>query len=292
MRSELPVKSNGLHIWTESFGNHLHAPILLIAGAGAQSIFWEDEFCQRLAESERFVVRFDNRDTGLSDSVDFESSPYTINDMAADAISILDAYDLTAAHMVGASGGGLICQVLALEHRRRVLTISALISSPLGTGSNELMNSGYGDLPPPTTEFLEQLQDFVGKVPEDEDAFIDWTLRKYELISGSLEVFDKKAKAEHAELEFARARNLQAMNNHVLAVNISPVSGRALLGGLDVPTLVVHGTEDPLLPYAHGRAIAETIPGAELLTIEKMGHDLPRPAWSQIIKAILQHTTA
>ena len=292
MRSELPVKSNGLHIWTESFGNHLHAPILLIAGAGAQSIFWEDEFCQRLAESERFVVRFDNRDTGLSDSVDFESFPYTINDMAADAIAILDAYDLTAAHMVGASGGGLICQVLALEHRRRVLTISALISSPLGTGSNELPNSGYGDLPPPTTEFLEQLQDFVGEVPEDRDAFIDWTLRKYEAISGSLEVFDKKAKAERAELEFARARNLQAMNNHALAVNISPVSGRALLGGLDVPTLVVHGTEDPLLPYAHGRAIAETIPGAKLLTIEKMGHDLPRPAWSQIIKAILQHTTA
>tara|TARA_B100000674_G_C37839008_1_gene914313 strand:- start:294 stop:1172 length:879 start_codon:yes stop_codon:yes gene_type:complete len=292
MRSELPVKSNGLHIWTESFGNHLHAPILLIAGAGAQSIFWEDEFCQRLAESERFVVRFDNRDTGLSDSVDFESSPYTINDMAADAIAILDAYGLPAAHMVGASGGGLICQVLALEHRTRVLTISALISSPLGTGSNELPNSGYGDLPPPTTEFLEQLQDFVGEVPEDRDAFIDWTLRKYEAISGSLEVFDKKAKAERAELEFARARNLQAMNNHALAVNISPVSGRALLGGLDVPTLVVHGTEDPLLPYAHGRAIAETIPGAELLTIEKMGHDLPRPAWSQIIKAILQHTTA
>ena len=291
MRSELPVKSNGLHIWTESFGNHLHAPILLIAGAGAQSIFWEDEFCQRLAESERFVVRFDNRDTGLSDSVDFESSPYTINDMAADAIAILDAYGLPAAHMVGASGGGLICQVLALEHRTRVLTISALISSPLGTGSNELPNSGYGDLPPPTTEFLEQLQDFVGEVPEDRGAFIDWTLRKYEAISGSLEVFDKKAKAKLAELEFARARNLQAMNNHALAVNISPASGRALLGGLDVPTLVVHGTEDPLLPYAHGRAIAETIPGAELLTIEKMGHDLPRPAWSQIIKAILQHTT-
>jgi len=292
MRTELAVEANGLHIWTESFGNHLHAPILLIAGAGAQSIFWEDEFCHRLAESDRFVVRFDNRDTGLSDSVDFESSPYTINDMAADAVSILDAYNLTAAHMVGASGGGLICQVLALENRRRVLTISALISSPLGTGSNELPNSGYGDLPPPTTEFLEQLQDFVGEVPEDRDAFIDWTLRKYEAISGSLEVFDKKAKAKLAELEFARARNLQAMNNHALAVNISPASGRALLGGLDVPTLVVHGTEDPLLPYAHGRAIAETIPGAELLTIEKMGHDLPRPAWSQIIKAILQHTTA
>ena len=291
MRSELFVKANGLHIWTESFGNHLHAPVLLIAGAGAQSIFWEDEFCQRLVESERFVVRFDNRDTGLSDSVDFESSPYTINDMAADAIAILDAYDLPAAHMVGASGGGLICQVLALEHRRRVLTISALISSPLGTGSNGLPNSGYGDLPPPTTEFLEQLQDFVGEVPEDRDAFIDWTLRKYEAISGSLEVFDKKAKAKIVELEFARARNLQAMNNHALAVNISPVSGRALLGGLDVPTLVVHGTEDPLLPYAHGRAIAEIIPGAELLTIEKMGHDLPRLAWSQIIKAILQHTT-
>jgi len=291
MSSELVVEANGLHIWTESFGHNLHAPILLIAGAGAQSIFWEDEFCQRLAENERLVIRFDNRDTGLSDSVDFESSPYTMNDMAEDALAILDSYDLPAAHMVGASGGGLICQVLALEYRKRVLTISALISSPLGTGSSELSNAGYGELPPPTAEFLEQLQDFVGEVPEDRDAFIDWTLRKYEVVSGSLEAFDKKARAERAELEFARARNLQAMNNHALAVNRSPVSGRALLGGLDVPTLVVHGTEDPLLPYAHGKAIAEIIPGAKLLTIERMGHDLPRAAWYQIIEAIVQHTT-
>ena len=146
-------------------------------------------------------------------------------------------------------------------------------------------------MPPPTPEFLEQLEDFVGEVPKDREAFIDWTLRKHEAISGSLEAFDKKAKAERAELEFARARNLQAMNNHALAVNRSPVSGRALLGGLDVPTLVVHGTEDPLLPYAHGKAIAEIIPGAKLLTIERMGHDLPRAAWSQIIEAIVQHTS-
>ena len=102
MSSELLVEANGLHIWTESFGHDLHAPILLIAGAGAQSIFWEDEFCQRLAENERLVIRFDNRDTGLSDSVDFESSPYTMNDMAEDALAILDSYDLPAAHMVGA----------------------------------------------------------------------------------------------------------------------------------------------------------------------------------------------
>ena len=121
-----------------------------------------------MEESERFVVRFDNRDTGLSDCVDFESSPYTINDMAADAVSILDAYDLLAAHMVGASGGGLICQVLALEHRRRVLTISALISSPLGTGSNELPNSGTETCLRPQPSFLNSSKILLAKCQRTE----------------------------------------------------------------------------------------------------------------------------
>ena len=286
----LYVNANGLNLWTESFGNPDDVPVLLIAGASAQAIFWEDDFCRELSRSGRFVIRYDNRDTGQSDSVDFSVAPYTFNDLALDAVHVLDAYGVTAAHVVGASGGGLICQALALEHRNRIVTMSTLLSSLLGTGSSETANGGYGDLPPPSTEFLESLQEFVGHVPEDRDGFAEWTVRKYRLLAGSIEPFESEIHRSRALREFDRARNLQAMNNHALAAANSAAVDRRHLSALDVPTLVVHGTEDPLLPYAHGKAIADTVPGAKFLTIEKMGHDLPRAAWPQIIPALLQHT--
>ena len=289
--SERIVGSNGLQIWTESFGDPNDSPLLLIAGASAQAIFWANDFCSQLVSGRRFVIRYDSRDTGQSDSVDFALTPYTVSDLADDAVAILDSYDISAAHVVGVSGGGLTCQALALDHRDRVVTISALISSLLGTGSSEAANGGYGELPPPSPGFLEELQEFVGEVPDNREAFIEWSLRKYQLISGSLEAFDQNSKAAQAELEFQRARNLQAMNNHALAFAASSATTRSSLRNLDIPTLVVHGTEDPLLPYAHGEALAETIPGAKLLAIEKMGHDLPRAAWSQVIPAILEHTS-
>ena len=289
--TERIVKSNGLDIWTESFGDPRDTALLLIAGASAQAIFWDDEFCRQLVLGRRFVIRYDNRDTGQSDSVDFNLNPYTTSDLAEDAVAVLDAYDVLAAHVVGVSGGGLICQALALEHRDRIITISALISSLLGTGSSEAANGGYGELPPPSLDFLEELQDFVGEVPTDRQNFVDWTLRKYRLIAGSLEAFDEDSKKAQAELEFERARNLQAMNNHALAFAASSATPISSLRRLKIPTLVIHGTEDRLLPYAHGEAIAETIPGAKLLTIEKMGHDLPQAAWPKVISAILEHTS-
>ena len=289
--TERIVKSNGLEIWAESFGDPQDTALLLIAGASAQAIFWADEFCRQLVLGGRFVIRYDNRDTGQSDSVDFNLNPYTTLDLAEDAVAVLDAHDVLAAHVVGVSGGGLICQALALEHRDRLITISALISSLLGTGSSEAANGGYGELPPPSLDFLEELQDFVGEVPSDRQDFINWTLRKYRLIAGSLEAFDEDSKKAQAELEFERARNLQAMNNHPLAFAAASATPISSLRRLKIPTLVIHGTEDRLLPFAHGEAIAQTIPGAKLLAIEKMGHDLPQAAWPKVISAILEHTS-
>lgn len=284
------VTANGLSIWAEAFGNPNDTPLLLIAGATAQAIFWEEDFCQQLADAGCFVIRYDQRDTGRSDSVDFASAPYAVSALADDAVGILDAYQIPAAHAIGVSGGGLVCQELAREHRDRVITISALLSSLLGTGSGKGENGGYGDLPQPAPAFLENLQELVSEMPVDREGFIAWSLRKYQLIRGTLEPFDREAHQLQAEREFDRAQNLQAMNNHALAFAGSPPHNRQLLRNLEIPTLVVHGTQDPMLPYAHGKAIAETIPGASLRTIDKMGHDLPRAAWPQIIAAILEHT--
>ena len=216
------VRSGLLRIWTESFGDPNDPAVLLIAGASAQAVFWADEFCCQLVAGGRFVIRYDSRDTGLSDSVDFAESPYTVNDLAADAVSVLDAYDIPEAHAVGVSGGGLICQALALDHRDRVITVSALLSSLLGTGSIDNPNGGYGDLPSPSPAFLEKLSEFFGKIPADRKSFIEWSLKKYRLISGSLEPFDQKAGTVQAGLEFDRARNLSSMNNHALAFAASP----------------------------------------------------------------------
>ena len=285
------VRSGLLRIWTESFGDPNDPAVLLIAGASAQAVFWADEFCCQLVAGGRFVIRYDSRDTGLSDSVDFAESPYTVNDLAADAVSVLDAYDIPEAHAVGVSGGGLVCQALALDHRDRVITISALLSSLLGTGSIDNPNGGYGDLPSPSPAFLEKLSEFFGKIPADRKSFIEWSLKKYRLISGSLEPFDQKAGTVQAGLEFDRARNLSSMNNHALAFAASPKTPISRLNDLDIKTLVVHGTEDPLLPYGHGEALSQTIPGAHMMTIEKMGHDLPRAAWSLVISAVLEHTS-
>ena len=285
------VRSGLLRIWTESFGDQNDPAVLLIAGASAQAIFWADEFCCQLVAGGRFVIRYDSRDTGLSDSVDFAESPYTVNDLAADAVSVLDAYDIPEAHAVGVSGGGLVCQALALDHRDRVITISALLSSLLGTGSIDNPNGGYGDLPSPSPAFLEKLSEFFGKIPADRKSFIEWSLKKYRLISGSLEPFDQKAGTVQAGLEFDRARNLSSMNNHALAFAASPKTPISRLNDLDIKTLVVHGTEDRLLPYGHGEALSQTIPGAHMMTIEKMGHDLPRAAWSRVISAVLEHTS-
>jgi pimeloyl-ACP methyl ester carboxylesterase len=285
------VKANGIEIWTEDFGNASDPAVLLVMGASAQGIFWPDEFCGLLVDAGRYVIRFDNRDVGQSRCFDFSADPYTISDMARDAVGVLDAYGIARAHVVGASMGGMICQTLAIEHAERVITFTAIMSSPGGEAVAQVMQGGDAEdaLPPPTQAVIEAAMANMMNPPTTREECIDQRVKLFGILSGSLAEFDEVQSRELFGREYDRARSWTAQNNHGLAVAASS-DRRAALAGVSTPALVIHGTEDPILPYAHGLAIKNAVPGAKLVTIEKMGHDMPEVAWPTIIGSIVEHT--
>lgn len=289
--SERKVKANGIEIWTEDFGLPGDPPILLVMGASAQGIFWDERFCQQLVAGPRHVIRYDNRDTGQSTCFDFEKDPYTLSDLAADAVGVLDAYGLDSAHLVGASMGGMIGQAVAIEYPSRIRTLTSIMSTPAG-GAVAASTQGEQvetDLPPPRPEVIEAGMEAVANPPKTREERIEARLKLFKLLSGTLQEYDEERGRQLFTREYDRARNYEAANNHTLAISSAP-DRREALRTVSVPTLVIHGTEDPILPYEHGVATAEAIPGAELLTIEKMGHDLPESAWPRVVEAILRHT--
>ena len=290
--SERTVKANGIEIWTEAFGDPQDPPILLIMGAGAQGVLWPEDFCQRLVDGGRRVIRYDHRDTGQSTCFDFASQPYTLSDLARDAVGILDAYGIRRVHAVGASMGGMVGQILAIEHADRLLSLTSIMSTP-GGGALASTVLGEGEtapsLPPPEPEFVAALQALLLNPPQTREERIARRLEVFRLTAGSLTPFDGDRLRPMLEREYDRTRNYEARNNHTLAVAREPDRRRAL-AGVSIPTLVIHGTEDPICPHAHGVATAEAIPGARLISIEKMGHELPPAAWPRIAEAILEHT--
>ena len=269
------ITGNGIEIRTESFGNKNDEPLLLIMGAGGAGVYWQDNLIQRLLDAGRFVVRYDNRDTGKSTCFDFTKEPYSLEDMAADAIAVLDAYGIERADIAGASMGGMISQVLMINHPHRLKTATLIMSSPL-SGGGETPTLGSDDLPGPDPAWMEKMIQLAMNIPEDRDAAIEQKVVQFGMLAGSAEPYDAEAVRKIAAIEFDQARNLAASANHSLAIGATTLSDRRpLLRNTNVPTLVIHGTEDPILPYPHGVALAQTIPGAELLTLDKGGHDMP-----------------
>ncbi len=292
--AERTIQGNGIEIWTEDFGNTEHPPILLVMGASAQGILWTDDFIQPLVNSGRYVIRYDNRDTGQTTCFDFENQPYTLGDMARDAVAVLDAYGLRAAHLIGASMGGMIGQTVAIDHPDRILTLTSIMSTPGGSSVADAIGgtAPAGEtLPGPSAELMEVVLKQQADPPQTREERIASKVELFRHLTGSLGPFDEPTYQELFEREYARARDWDAQNNHGLAIAASP-DRRDALAGVTTPTLVIHGTEDPILPYEHGVATAKAIPGAELLSIAGMGHDLPAPALERITSAILRHTAA
>jgi pimeloyl-ACP methyl ester carboxylesterase len=281
--TERMVEANGINISTESFGDPSGEPLLLIMGATAQGIYWTRDFVDRLTDRGRFVIRYDNRDTGQSSCFDFSRNPYTLDDMALDAVGVLDAYDLATAHVAGASMGGMILQMLALNHRSRIRTATIIMSTPTAGGGDQPSLSA-DDLPGPDPEWMERMMALLLEPTNSREAKVQKRIQNFAALAGSIEPFDKQRQRQIAEQEVDRAVDFDAMNNHAMAVGISqPADRRPLLAGIDVPTLVIHGTEDPILPYSHGVALAETIPGAELLTLDGAGHEMPQCYMDEIV---------
>ena len=262
--------TNGIEVEYETFGDPAAPPILLVAGLGAQMISFDDPFCDLLAARGFHVIRFDNRDVGRSTRMD---AAYTLDDMAADADGLLDALGIKAAHVVGVSMGGFIAQLLALNHPERVLSLTSLISGPNGE-----------DQVPPTAEGTAVL---LSPPPETRDEQIALGLKAKQALLGPDDPFDEEWERPRIERAVDRAYNPEGFARQLAAIMSAP--GRLeRLRSLRVPTLVIHGDSDILIPVDNGRNVAAAVPGARMVEIEGMGHDVPRRVWPQVIDAIAE----
>jgi pimeloyl-ACP methyl ester carboxylesterase len=276
------AKINDVTLSVDTFGDAADPALLLIMGAAGSMDRWEDPFCERLAAAGRHVIRYDHRDTGGSTTWPPGEPGYTGDDLVADAVGVLDHLRVDRAHVAGLSMGGGIAQDLAVRHPGRVRTLTLLCTTLAGSGGPEL---------PPMSAELAAV--FSG---EDEPA-PDWA--------------DREAALAHlldAERPYAGARGIdepamRELLGRVLDRSPSPASGDNhfvmeqgegitydQMTGIAAPTLVIHGTHDPLFPTAHGEALAAAIPGARLLLVEGLGHELPRWAWDVVLPALIEQT--
>ena len=294
------VNSGGLRLWTERFGDPADPVVLLIMGTSAQGIGWPDELVEILAGGGRQVIRFDHRDTGQSDCVDFAAVPYTIGDMARDALAVLDGHQVTAAHIAGASLGGRIGQLLAVHYPGRVRTLTAIMTSPMGYRAGPAWARALagqppepGDLPAPAPEFLRHVAAMASSPPATPQERVAANVETWRILNGTTLPFDADAARHHVEASIARARDFQAATRHDLAGRQMTPEQQAPLSRITAPTLVIHGTSDPLLPPPNGQALAALIPGARFEAVPGMGHGFFSPGIpAQIARLILAHTAA
>jgi pimeloyl-ACP methyl ester carboxylesterase len=281
--TEHMIEANGVELCTEAFGNRADPPVLLIMGTGASMLWWDEDFCRMLADGGRFVIRYDHRDTGRSVAYEPGRPEYTGADLVADAVGVLDAYGLPAAHVVGVSAGGGFAQLLALGFPDRVLSL-VLMST---TGALP----GGGELPPPTEAFMR----FVTTAAvdwADLESVVDYLVGYSRVLAGDERPFDETAARAFVRLDLERARNFASLPNHDLLAQGVDEQPRGPLSSISVPTLVIHGSADPMFPLEHGEALAAEIPGASLLTLPGAGHRLDRADWATVVAAILEHTSA
>jgi pimeloyl-ACP methyl ester carboxylesterase len=277
--AERMIERNGVELCTESFGRPADPAILLIMGIGGSMLWWEEGFCRLLAEGGRYVIRYDHGDTGRSVTYEPGRPEYTGSDLVADAVGVLDAYGTPAAHVVGVSAGGAFAQLLALDCPDRVLSLVLISTSPATSGERALPSA------------TERYQRFVTSATvdwSDNRSVIEYLVDYARVLAGGARPFDEPAMQELVRRDVERAHNIAASENHGLAAEGE--MPREPLSAISVPTLVIHGTDDPMFPLEHGEALAREIPGARLLTLEGTGHGVERAAWETIARAILAHT--
>jgi pimeloyl-ACP methyl ester carboxylesterase len=275
------IEANGVQLCTEPFGDQAHPPVLLIAGIGSSMLWWEEGFCRMLAGGGRFVIRYDHRDTGRSVTYEPGRPNYTGADLTADAAGVLDGFGISAAHVVGVSAGGGIAQELALDSAERVLSISLISTSPATPGDR--------DLPPPAAAFGR----FVATATVDwshPESVIDYLVDYSRMLAGHERPFDEAGARELVRRDIERARDPAAVQNHDL-MSHGEGSPRPL-SSITAPTLVIHGTADPLFPLKHGEALAAEIARARLLTLPGAGHGVYGDDWELILRTVLEHTAA
>ena len=286
------ARANGIDICYEIFGDANAEPMLLIMGLGAQMILWDDDFCQKLAARGFRVIRFDNRDIGQSGKLTGGkrlgavellklrflkipvAAPYKLRDMAEDTVGLMDALAIKSAHLVGASMGGMIAQEIAISFPQRVRSLTSIMST-----------TGDPKVPPPTREATAVL---MAPPATSREEFLERFAQTWKVLRAGSFPEDEARDRARAERIFERGINPAGVARQLRAI-LASGSRKARLGQVKAPTLVIHGTVDPLVRPEGGKDTAASIPGAKLLMIDGMGHALPIPMWPQVIDAIATH---
>ena len=281
---------NDINIWWEDFGNSSDPSVLLIMGANANAMQWTLEFINPLVSAGFHVIRFDNRDVGKSTWLTTEPSfkleegsmvtgevSYNLEDMAQDAVSLLEHLGIEKAHIVGASMGGMITQVIGLDHPNKALSLTPIMSTP-GAGLED------ENLSPPTESLMQGLMKSMEHNMKGE--YLEGLVCIYRELMGSRYPFDEEKFREGAKAIMDHGHN--PFPGHGAAVSSSP-HRKDRLKEISLPTLVIHGTEDAILPFDHGQALADGIPNAQLMVLEGVGHELPEQMTEQITSRMIQH---
>jgi pimeloyl-ACP methyl ester carboxylesterase len=286
MSEQLCDVGGGITLCYETFGDPGDPAALLIMGLGAQMVAWQDDFCEQLAARGLYVVRFDNRDIGRSTHLQGPppsllqmlrysiSARYTLAEMAGDAVGLMDELEIDRAHTIGASMGGMIAQTLAARYPRRVRSLTSMMSTTGGRWVGRPALSSYPI--------------FLRKAPTEREAFIEHATELFAKIGSRGIPQDTEGVRQIAALSFDRELDRTGAGRQLAAI-IASGDRTAELESITASTLVIHGTVDPLVSPSGGRATARAIPGAELMTIEGMGHDLPRVLWPRLIGALADH---
>jgi pimeloyl-ACP methyl ester carboxylesterase len=278
------ARANGIDIEYEIHGDPDRPPLLMIAGLGQQLIAWHPDLIAAIVRRGLRVIVFDNRDMGLSSDFDHAGDPdllalldgtvvppYSLSDMAADAVGLLDVLSIDSAHVLGVSLGGMVAQVLALDWPDRVRSLTSISST-----------TGDPAVTQPTPAAVEHL---LTPFPPGRDGYLQRAERSFQVLGSTEFGYDREWVLTRAGLVYDRSYHPAGYRRQIVAAVTAP-DRTAALASLDVPALVVHGTVDPLLPIAGGRATAGAIPAAELLEIENMAHDLPRAVWDRLLDKV------
>jgi pimeloyl-ACP methyl ester carboxylesterase len=282
--AEERAAANGIEIVYETIGDPSNPPLLLVMGLGMQLIHWDRELCERFAERGFHVIRFDNRDAGRSTEIHARvpnparamagfkiDAPYLLDDMAEDAFGLLDHLGIDAAHVAGASMGGMIAQTMAIRRPERVLSLTSIMST---TGERRAGRPK-----------LRVWSVLARRAPKGKRAYVDYFQRTFKLIGSKGFPVDEERLRELAAATYERGHRPAGTGRQLAAIMASG-DRTERLRQLRIPTTVFHGRSDPLVPFRGGRATAEAIPGARLIAIPGMGHDLPREVWPRLVDAV------